>query len=319
MSADVTRTWAGSPSRIATREGPWDSPAVSQRSMGPVFHPGRGAPDAGQPRRRDRRADQRGPTATPSRAPTSMNGPNGYARREQRAGPAARRRSSSPGSAEDQEAGVQPDGELAPADVAEREAEQRGQPDVAEAHARGVDEPQQPVDRPGDRPGRSRPRTRSSWSPATPSRRAASDDDVRRARAARSASAAAGCASRRRPARRRPAPAAAGRPAHQSRPDGGAHDRPDHGGGERRTARPGRAASATSAYGGLGSSPRHRLGRLRLRQPRGSAAAPAGRRDRPRARAAGDDLGRHAPASRRASSAASPAARITVERRRLAR
>src|SRR6478735_12746018 len=38
MSADVTRTWAGSPSRIAVSEGPWDSPAVSQRSMAPVFH-----------------------------------------------------------------------------------------------------------------------------------------------------------------------------------------------------------------------------------------------------------------------------------------
>src|SRR6478735_7962155 len=38
MSAVVTFTWAGSPSRIATREGPWDSPAVSQRSMRPVFH-----------------------------------------------------------------------------------------------------------------------------------------------------------------------------------------------------------------------------------------------------------------------------------------
>src|SRR6478752_3974635 len=38
MSSEVTWTWAGSPSRIATREGPWDSPAVSQRSMGAVFH-----------------------------------------------------------------------------------------------------------------------------------------------------------------------------------------------------------------------------------------------------------------------------------------
>ena len=27
-------TWAGSPSSVATREGPWDSPAVSQRSIG---------------------------------------------------------------------------------------------------------------------------------------------------------------------------------------------------------------------------------------------------------------------------------------------
>ena len=38
MSSVVTSTCAGSPSRIATREGPWDSPAVSQRSMAPSFH-----------------------------------------------------------------------------------------------------------------------------------------------------------------------------------------------------------------------------------------------------------------------------------------
>src|SRR5215218_4606883 len=40
MSSVVSSTWAGRPSRIATREGPWDSPAVSQRSMGSVFHAG---------------------------------------------------------------------------------------------------------------------------------------------------------------------------------------------------------------------------------------------------------------------------------------
>src|SRR5680860_1308972 len=38
MSPVVTCTWAGRPSRIAVSEGPWDSPAVSQRSMAPVFH-----------------------------------------------------------------------------------------------------------------------------------------------------------------------------------------------------------------------------------------------------------------------------------------
>src|SRR5687768_428656 len=51
MSAVVIRTWAGSPSRMATREGPWDSPAVSQRSMGAVFHAGasaRAAPSGGE-------------------------------------------------------------------------------------------------------------------------------------------------------------------------------------------------------------------------------------------------------------------------------
>src|SRR6476619_191516 len=45
MSSEVTRTWAGSPSRIAVSEGPWDSPAVSQRSMGQVFHVRSDAPD----------------------------------------------------------------------------------------------------------------------------------------------------------------------------------------------------------------------------------------------------------------------------------
>src|SRR5689334_15931833 len=33
MSSELTRTCAGSPSRIATRDGPWDSPAVNQRSV----------------------------------------------------------------------------------------------------------------------------------------------------------------------------------------------------------------------------------------------------------------------------------------------
>src|SRR5690349_20796305 len=64
MSSEVTRTWAGSPSRIATREGPWDSPAVNQRSMRAVFH-GRygavdGSPEGEMGRQRDasQRADQ---------------------------------------------------------------------------------------------------------------------------------------------------------------------------------------------------------------------------------------------------------------------
>src|SRR3546814_17620421 len=53
MSSEVTSTWAGSPSRIATRDGPWDSPAVSQRSMRAVCHgtqsPGSPAPDSEMP------------------------------------------------------------------------------------------------------------------------------------------------------------------------------------------------------------------------------------------------------------------------------
>ena len=37
-SSVVIVTCAGNPSRMATRAGPWDSPAVSQRSMASVFH-----------------------------------------------------------------------------------------------------------------------------------------------------------------------------------------------------------------------------------------------------------------------------------------
>ena len=38
MSWLVTRTWAGSPSSVATRAGPCDSPAVSHRSTKRVCH-----------------------------------------------------------------------------------------------------------------------------------------------------------------------------------------------------------------------------------------------------------------------------------------
>ena len=37
MSSEVTDMPAGRPSRIATSAGPWDSPAVSQRNMTPIF------------------------------------------------------------------------------------------------------------------------------------------------------------------------------------------------------------------------------------------------------------------------------------------
>ena len=66
MSAVVTSTWAGSPSRIATRDGPWDSPAVSQRNMaaslsrrprGPASP--RPRPETGEDRRAQHDADQR--------------------------------------------------------------------------------------------------------------------------------------------------------------------------------------------------------------------------------------------------------------------
>ncbi len=47
------RTWAGSPSRIATREGPWDSPCGEPTQHGQVFH-GRFARTSAVTRRRDR-------------------------------------------------------------------------------------------------------------------------------------------------------------------------------------------------------------------------------------------------------------------------
>ena len=60
----MTRTWAGSPSRIATSEGPWDSPAVSHRSMGEVSQP-------------HMRAASAVPQTRPTSAPPTMNGPKG--------------------------------------------------------------------------------------------------------------------------------------------------------------------------------------------------------------------------------------------------
>src|SRR6478752_4360848 len=114
MSSDVTRTWAGSPSRIATREGPWDSPAVSQRSMGAVFHgryvgpppscsdemaPGgraedRSQKDPGQQERAERqRGAQRRPVATGAGSDDAQDG-------------------------EDREGRVEPDHQLDPAEVA---------------------------------------------------------------------------------------------------------------------------------------------------------------------------------------------------------
>src|SRR4051794_904157 len=51
MSEDVTGTPAGSPSRTATRAGPWDSPAVSQRNTRAILPrpPGPPGPHQDQP------------------------------------------------------------------------------------------------------------------------------------------------------------------------------------------------------------------------------------------------------------------------------
>src|SRR6478736_9656138 len=134
MSSEVTRTWAGSPSRIATREGPWDSPAVSQRSMASVFHgrygvrgrsPGREMPgdeDAGESPQQQERAErqrlaQRGPLAPADR----------------------------PGEAherEEHEPAVEAEQPRRDAEEAQREPEERREPDVAVPEPVGPDPPQ---------------------------------------------------------------------------------------------------------------------------------------------------------------------------------
>src|SRR6476659_9915671 len=140
MSADVTRTWAGSPSRIATRDGPWDSPAVSQRSMPSVFHDqlaaisdspgGEMEPDPGPRHHAEQRADQH-------------ERPERELRLQERAVP-ARQRDQQTRDTEEQERAVGPDEYLSPAEVAEGESQQRRQPDVAESHAARPDPPEHP-------------------------------------------------------------------------------------------------------------------------------------------------------------------------------
>ena len=112
-------------------QGPWDSPAVSQRSMAvSVSRAGRQgfqstsvheiAPDGPRPRR------------APSTAPTQHERAEGEAPCGARSAAAT---SSRAADAAEQEPAVQPDQQLAPAEVAEREAEHAGQPDVAEPQA----------------------------------------------------------------------------------------------------------------------------------------------------------------------------------------
>src|SRR3954453_9606583 len=83
MSVELTETWAGIPSRTATRAGPWDSPAVSQRSMADSLSrdPPRVGPRAplNQEPGHPHHAPIHGPATTPSSAPTSMNGILEYA------------------------------------------------------------------------------------------------------------------------------------------------------------------------------------------------------------------------------------------------
>ena len=76
-SSVVIATCAGSPSRIATRAGPWDSPAVSQRSMRVSLPCSGRASRTRSAGSRDRDQSGVAPEQTDRRAPSSMNGPNG--------------------------------------------------------------------------------------------------------------------------------------------------------------------------------------------------------------------------------------------------
>ena len=127
------------PSRTATRAGPCDSPAVSQRSMAPSLSRGaaadRSASERTSPRTgcpasdADQRADQH---ERPERVALAVDH--------------LRQREHATDDAAEQEAGVHPDEHLAPAEVAEGEPEQSGQPDVAVAETARVDDPQQEVE-----------------------------------------------------------------------------------------------------------------------------------------------------------------------------
>src|SRR5215213_8382529 len=141
MSAEVTCTWAGRPSRIATRDGPWDSPAVSQRSMPQVFHAwsgGQGRPSGteiddrrasvaqlpGEPRPERDRCEGGDQHERTERKPLTVHDPE---QTEQCAAEAA-----------EEKRAVDAGGELGPAEVAERHPEDPGQPHVAVAEAARV-------------------------------------------------------------------------------------------------------------------------------------------------------------------------------------
>src|SRR3954449_12416808 len=149
-SSVVTRTCAGNPSRIATRAGPWDSPAVSQRSMRSSFHAAARAPDrsAGDETRPDVGAPEQA-----DQSPEQHERPEGHSlpldhleQREQAADHAA-----------EQEPGVQADQPLAPAQPAEGDAERTGEPDVAEPEAAWVDEEADEEEHQGDQAPDQRP------------------------------------------------------------------------------------------------------------------------------------------------------------------
>src|SRR6188474_1318047 len=125
MSADVTRTWAGSPSRIATRDGPWDSPAVSQRNVTCLSlsavqggHDGLSEDDAREGAHEHERAERVVP------APGHQGEQSADDAAEQYAAPDAHQ-------------------QLLPAEPAEGQPEHSREPDVAVTQPAWVDEPEQ--------------------------------------------------------------------------------------------------------------------------------------------------------------------------------
>src|SRR5205085_905531 len=126
MSPEVTCTWAGRPSRIAASEGPWDSPAVSQRSMRTVFQNLRAPRTVGSVAERaaDRRTERGAHQGCqqhvgPERVPTRVD--------------QLQQRQQSAADSPEELGQHEPDDELVPAEEPEHGAEQEAQPDVAEA------------------------------------------------------------------------------------------------------------------------------------------------------------------------------------------
>src|SRR5918993_3348021 len=182
MSLVVTSTWAGRPSRIATREGPWDSPAVSQRNMRHILtetlhQPERvpaterseeararadpaqiSARERSEPPRNLRRVGERAPTASAVEScDDRLTGHDAEPSPEQqeraeRVGALEHRpvplddRDQQAGHGEEQERGVEADEQGDGAGVPQRAAEQGREPHVAKAHPGLPDEPQQPED-----------------------------------------------------------------------------------------------------------------------------------------------------------------------------
>src|SRR4051812_23478259 len=123
MSPEVTCTWAGRPSRIATSAGPWDSPAVSQRSMAQVFH----AATSRRPQRPG--AETSGRSVAESRRDPGSDRDGEHrgdqhegAEREALAVDDPQQAQEGAPEATDEEGAVDPGRQLRPADVAERHA-----------------------------------------------------------------------------------------------------------------------------------------------------------------------------------------------------